>query len=294
MGRHFWIASLAVAAGCAGSGEVIAEWGWTESMAGQACDAAKLVEETGRKSIGRALAVESRSPDGLTCTLLKIEDPGVFETTYALVGLVRTRDVEGEGYLEMWSHFPGRGPFFSRGLESGGPAGHLGDSEDWRTFVLPFRVVDRPETDRPTRLVLNVVLPGRGEVLLGPVRLVEYSDGSDPVVAESGAWFPGWAGGAVGGALGALLGILGAVSGGLAGRGRGRRFVLGAFTTVIGLGLALAALGLIALLSGQPWGVYYTLLLTGGILAVVSAGVLPVVRKRFREMELRRMRARDA
>jgi hypothetical protein len=31
---------------------------------------------------------------------------------------VRTEDVEGQVYLEMWCHFPGKGEFFSRGLKS--------------------------------------------------------------------------------------------------------------------------------------------------------------------------------
>jgi len=31
---------------------------------------------------------------------------------------VRTEGVEGKVYLEMWCHFPGKGEFFSRGLQT--------------------------------------------------------------------------------------------------------------------------------------------------------------------------------
>lgn len=31
---------------------------------------------------------------------------------------VRTEGVEGQVYLEMWCHFPGKGEFFSRGLQT--------------------------------------------------------------------------------------------------------------------------------------------------------------------------------
>jgi len=51
--------------------------------------------------------------------------------------------------------------------------------------------------------------------------------------------------------------------------------------------------GLVALGLGQPYAVYYPLLLFGGILTVVCGGLLPVIRRRYAEIELRRMTAMD-
>jgi hypothetical protein len=280
MYRCFCLATAVATAACATSGEVVAEIEWNEIAPDGGCSAARVIAGEG-EAPERILVVESEGPEGVECTLLEIGKPGVSKTAYALVGRVRSEEVEGEGYLEMLSHFSGRGPFFSRGVESGGPAGHLEGSQQWRTFVLPFRIVKRPETERPEKIELGVELPGRGRVLLGPLRLVEYPPGTDPVVAEGGAWFPGWLGGTLGGILGGLLGIVGAIAGLLAARGRGRRFVVGAFAAAIVFGLCLSAVGIAAWILDQPWGVYYPLMLTGGIIAVVSAGVLPGVKRRF-------------
>jgi len=45
---------------------------------------------------------------------------------------------------------------------------------------------------------------------------------------------------------------------------------------------------------GQPYAVYYPLLLIGLIGTVVPAGVYPALKRRYEEVELRAMRAMDA
>src|SRR5207245_437754 len=103
-------------------------------------------------------------------------------------------DVEGSGYLEMWSRFP-QGRFFSRTLEASGPLGSLRGSSDWRPFVLPF--FNGPGGAPPQELTVGVVLPGRGTVAVGPLRLVQFADDENPLAA-GGAWWGGRAGGLVG------------------------------------------------------------------------------------------------
>ena len=94
-----------------------------------------------------------------------------------------------------------------------------------------------------------------------------------------------------GGVLGVLGGILGAASGYLAPRGKGRSFILGAFTTLLIIGILHLVVGLYALISGQPYGIWYALVLIGVILTAVMVGLLPVVRKRYTEAEARRVGA---
>lgn len=80
---------------------------------------------------------------------------------------------------------------------------------------------------------------------------------SDPV--QFGIWY----GVLVGGVGGSLLGLLGAAVGCLAPRGRGERVVLPLVDALILLGAVQVVFGLVALLSGQPYAVWYPPLLCG-------------------------------
>jgi len=96
---------------------------------------------------------------------------------------------------------------------------------------------------------------------------------------------------------GTLLGIagggLGALAGALAPRGRARTLVIGAFVTGIVVSLALFVAALVALVTGQPYGVWYGLGLPGLLGTAVLGGLLPVVLARYREAETRRIGAAD-
>ena len=70
------------------------------------------------------------------------------------------------------------------------------------------------------------------------------------------AWLPGTAIGVIGGLWGSLLGVL-------APRGKGRAFIAASFAFLIIIGAGLTAAGLYGVLDGQPWGVWYGLLLPG-------------------------------
>ena len=104
--------------------------------------------------------------------------------------------------------------------------------------------------------------------------------------AQAGVYF-----GIAGAALGTIGGILGAISGHCAPRGQGRRWVLGAYWALFGLGCATVCLGGVALVSRQPYGVWWPFLLLGGIMAAVTGGLIPIVRRRYSEVECRRMQA---
>ena len=98
--------------------------------------------------------------------------------------------------------------------------------------------------------------------------------------------------GAIGGSvIGVVGGTLGAVAGVLAPRGKGRRPVLATFAALITAGVALLCVGLVAVLRGQPYHVWYPLVLIGGIVTVVLTCTLPGVRARYRQAEARRLDA---
>ena len=223
---------------------------------------------------------------GAPATVAIIERPAIKGPRYAVTGQVRYEGVEGTGYLEMWSHFPNGGQYFSRTLADVGPMMKLQGSSEWRQFTLPF---DATGTPPPTRLVVNVVLPGRGLVYLGPLQLM------DGIPGASGAsgWSVDRAAGLIGGVAGSLVGCVGALIGVLASRGRARRFVTIAIVSLAIAGSLAFAAGVVALNRSQPYAVYYPLLLIGFLAVVIPLSLRPSIRRRYDEIELRRMRAHD-
>ena len=236
------------------------------------------------------LQVENLRSEPRSVTVVVLNQPGVTSSRYAVRGQVRYEQMEGIGYLEMWSFLKGGGRYFSRTLAGAGPLASLTGSSPWRLILLPF---DSNGQGVPERLIVNVVFAGRGTVFLSPLELVQYSGSEDPLT-PAGAWWSDRQGGVVGGLTGGLLGVLGALVGVLAGTGRARRLVLGLLKFMIVASAAALLLGGVALAMGQPYGVYYPLLLIGVIGVLVPAVLLGTLRKRYEQMELRRMSAFDA
>lgn len=101
------------------------------------------------------------------------------------------------------------------------------------------------------------------------------------------AWIPGTLLGAIGGGVGGTL------AGVFAPRGKFRSLVLGFFTAVIIVSVVLLAAGIMALVSGQPYAVWYGLGFPG-LLCLIIFGVLRgVVAKQYTAAELRRAAAKD-
>jgi hypothetical protein len=236
------------------------------------------------------LQIENLRAEPRSVTLLVLDQPRITASRYAVRGQVRYEQMEGTGYLEMWSFLTGGGRFFSRTLAGSGPLASLTGTSGWRPFLLPF---DANGQGLPERLIVNVVFGGRGTVFLSPLELVQYSGSEDPLT-PAGAWWSDGQGGLVGGIAGALLGVLGALVGGLAGTGRARRLVLGLLKFMIAGSAAALLLGGLALAAGQPYAVYYPLLLLGVLGVAVPAGLLGTLRKRYEQLELRRMSAFDS
>ena len=100
------------------------------------------------------------------------------------------------------------------------------------------------------------------------------------------AWIPGTFLGVFGGLWGSLVGML-------APRGKGKGLVLGLLGVLLACGAIMFVLGLTALLSGQPYGVWYGLLLGGVIGLVVLGSLTPVALNAYRQAEARKMQAND-
>jgi hypothetical protein len=235
-----------------------------------------------------ALKVEG-TRDGSPVTVLTIDRPTIKGPRYALTGQVRYDGVEGTGYLELWNYFPNGGQYFSRTLAESGPMMKLHGTSGWRSFTLPFDATGAPP---PTRLVFNVVLPAGGVVYLGPLRLTDAPGGQEPAEGISTS-AQAAAANFLGGIAGALVGGVGALIGVLTAMGRARRVVtVAAAGLIVGGTLAFLA-GIVAVTRSQPSAVSYPLLLVGFIATVVPLSSMSAIRRRYQEIELRAMRARD-
>jgi hypothetical protein len=103
--------------------------------------------------------------------------------------------------------------------------------------------------------------------------------------------FAAWFGALAGGVGGSLLGVFGGFSSLLVRRGKCRKLVLTGFLIFIGLGLLSLGFGVLALVLGQPYGIWYGPLLAGVIIVLVSSILLPLQRQRYRQVAEQRLQA---
>ena len=110
-------------------------------------------------------------------------------------------------------------------------------------------------------------------------------------------WWSQQDAGLIFGIAGVAVGVLGTVFGFVVGifgrRGKLKRFAFALVALGLFAGASSLTLGLVALWLGQPYHVYYGLLLMGGILLVVLGSNLPVVIRVYRSAEQRKLKAEE-
>ena len=245
---------------------------------------------------GPAVEVTNGQRTAVTVRLVSFEQPSISTTRWVLTGEVEFAEVEGPAYLEMLSYLGDSGPFFTRTLAETGPMQKLQGSENWRAFALPF--TSREDAPPPSRIDLNLVLPGPGRVTISPVLLVELAPGEDllAVVGASGSaggWWGVQAAGWIGGVLGSMIALSGAAIGVLGGQAKARGAVLGLLRGWLVIGLLGLGLGALALLLGQPYHVWYVPVLIGVICTILGLGLHQVMKRRYEQAEDRRLRAQE-
>ncbi len=108
-----------------------------------------------------------------------------------------------------------------------------------------------------------------------------------------GGWWTDQDAGWIGGIGGTIFGALGGLIGTLGGCGLARRFVLTLTAILAGLGVVSIVTGVIALALGQPYGVYYPLLLCGILAPLIMGPMFFLLRWAYQQRELHKMMAMD-
>ena len=97
--------------------------------------------------------------------LFEVSDVSVDNARLIYQARVRTEDVTGIVFLEMWCHFPGKGQYFSRGLQT-----PLSGTTGWTTEETPFFL---KKGEKPDLIKLNLVINGTGTAWIDDICLLK-------------------------------------------------------------------------------------------------------------------------
>lgn len=112
-----------------------------------------------------SLKISSEEPR--VVRLFETGDLEVEEARLLYQAKLRTENVEGQVFLEMWCHFPGKGEFFSRGLQH-----TLSGTTDWTTVETIFFL---KKGENPDNVKLNLVIDGKGTAWIDDIHLSKGS-----------------------------------------------------------------------------------------------------------------------
>ena len=86
--------------------------------------------------------------------LFELAEPAVERCVLTYRAELKAADLERGAYLEMWCRFPGRGEFFSKGLQQKAKG-----TTGWSSYEVPFSL---KAAERPDLIRLNVAFDGPG------------------------------------------------------------------------------------------------------------------------------------
>ena len=100
-----------------------------------------------------------------TFHLFEVPDPGIEQCMLTYRAQMKTMNVQGRVYLEMWCRIPGRGEFFSKGLNQ-----TVKGTTDWASYEIPFYL---KKGQQPALVKLNVAAEGDGTLWIKDVELLQ-------------------------------------------------------------------------------------------------------------------------
>jgi hypothetical protein len=119
--------------------------------------------DTSVSSDGRgALRIDAAEP--MVVPLFEVTDVSVEEAVLVYQAALRSENLDGKAFLEMWVRIPGKGEFFSRALDR-----PLTGTMSWMTVAAPFFL---QAGQKPDLIRLNLSVQGRGRVWIDDIRLL--------------------------------------------------------------------------------------------------------------------------
>ncbi len=109
-----------------------------------------------------SLRVESEGP--LVVPLFEIEDVNIDNAALIYQASLQSDKLDGQAFLEMWVRVPGKGEFFSRGLNR-----PVTGTMSWLQASTPFFL---QAGQKPDLIRLNLVVNGKGRVWIDDIRLL--------------------------------------------------------------------------------------------------------------------------
>ena len=110
-----------------------------------------------------SLKINATEP--MTVNLYEINDVEIENARLIYQARVRCENLGGKAYLEMWCHFPGKGDFFSRGLQA-----PISGTMNWTTVETPFFL---KTGEKPNIIKLNLVVDGKGTAWIDDIKLLK-------------------------------------------------------------------------------------------------------------------------
>ena len=105
------------------------------------------------------------SRDKRTVRLFEVPVSGIEQCMLTYRVRMKTADVQGGAYLEMWCRFPRQGEFFSKGLHHS-----VKGTTDWASYETPFYLM---KGQRPDLIKLNLVCEGAGTMWIKEIELLQ-------------------------------------------------------------------------------------------------------------------------
>ena len=109
-----------------------------------------------------SLRIDAKEP--MVVPLFEVSDVSIENATLIYRASLQSQNLDGRAYLEMWVRLPGKGEFFSRGLDR-----PVTGSMSWMTVATPFFL---QAGQKPDLIRLNLVVEGKGRVWIDDVRLL--------------------------------------------------------------------------------------------------------------------------
>jgi len=159
------LAALALAAACGcgqpPSTETVLFTSSLESLDSVITRTGVSVDEAIRTEGAGSLRVDAAAPTVIR--IAEVQPENAEDAVLLYRARLRTRDLSGKAYLEMWCRIPGKGEFFSRGLHS-----PLTGTSDWASQETLFLL---EEGQRADLVKLNLVVDGVGTVWIDDAQL---------------------------------------------------------------------------------------------------------------------------